>query len=103
VNPDAEFWRSLLWALLVLAVVRWWGRGGAWRRTREQASTSYRLDAFELNESAQEARSRLDARVAELENRLDFAERLLAPSTRSARPADPNRRSAGRALREGLP
>lgn len=89
-NPDAEFWRPLLWALLVLAVVRWWGRGGAWRRTRRQASyTSHRLDAFELNKSAQEALSRLDARVAELENRLDFAERLLAPSTLSARPGDP--------------
>jgi hypothetical protein len=75
-SADADFWRPLVSILGALVVVRWVSRGRAWKRERQTGDSS---QWAERDESTQEALSRLDARVAELENRLDFAERLLAP------------------------
>jgi hypothetical protein len=74
-----EFLRYLLLALGVIAIINWSRRGSRWRlrhrsfRSADRSSSD--LAALEARLSTVES---LELRVAELENRLDFAERLIA-------------------------
>jgi hypothetical protein len=81
--------RYLLVFLGIVAVIRFSRGGRRWRRRWEsfppdQARSPQELVAIENRLATVE---RLEARVAELENRLDFAERLMATRPMSEIPA----------------
>jgi hypothetical protein len=79
-NHGYEFFRVLFIVVGVMAIINWSRHGRRWpRRHRSfqsaQDHSGADLAALESRLSTVEA---LEARVAELENRLDFAERLMA-------------------------
>jgi hypothetical protein len=77
-SGDYEFFRYLFLVFGVIAILNWSRYGRRWRHrpwgrgsddsAQERAALEARLASVE----------RLEARVDELENRLDFAERLIA-------------------------
>jgi hypothetical protein len=82
-NGNSDFWRALLMVAALFMVFRWtgWfrrGSGAEWlaRDPREVNRLDARLAVLE----------QLEGRVAELENRLDFTERLLAQRSEVGRP-----------------
>lgn len=71
------------WVFFAIAMgifwsIMWSGKGPGGQRRRLDAASERRIDALEADvASRDEIISLLEARVGELENRLDFAERML--------------------------
>ena len=84
------FSNGWIWMVFAFFIVSRFGGFGGWRRARwgrwdrDAAEDSQRLpqgsrEDGEKDRRREEQVEQLEARVAELESRLDFAERLLAP------------------------
>ena len=75
-----EFWRFLLVAVAIMAFFRWSRGGRRWRRRWDRMPMENSASREELSsiDSRLSVVEQLESRVAELENRLDFTERLLS-------------------------
>jgi len=81
-----ETLRLVFLAIGVIAILNWSRRGRRWRRgftPRRQQTPDIDVAAIEHRLATVE---QLEARVAELENRVDFAERLMAGRESAALP-----------------
>jgi Tfp pilus assembly protein PilO len=79
-SGNSDFWRILLLIGALVFAMRWWGRfRGEGHRPRRDGGREVARGTIQL-EARLSTLKQLETRVAELENRLDFTERLLAQS-----------------------